>query len=220
MAASRQPGTHRRRRAGALWPVVLAVGALAIATGVVGVVHSLPAEGGETHDLRGRSVTLDPGETPIPAAESRATADTGERLVVPSVGLDVPVGALNAVAGQITPPGFTSAYWVRNLGVPVSASNKGTVFVVMHSLRGGAVGPGNYLTDVIHQRSKVADGAAVTIAGSRFTVTGSTLVSKSQIASAADVWADTPNRLLLITCLENADGTPSTENLVITAHRS
>lgn len=220
MAASRQPGTHRRRRAGAFWPVVLAVGALAIATGVVGVVNSLPAGGGEMHDLRGRSVTLDPGEAPIPAAESQATADTGERLVVPSVGLDVPVGALNAVAGQITPPGFTSAYWVRNLGVPVSASSEGTVFVVMHSLRGGAVGPGNYLTDVVHQRSKVADGAAVTIAGSRFTVTGSTLVSKSQIASAADVWADTPNRLLLITCLENADGSPSTENLVITAHRS
>ncbi|HEX4401972.1 MAG TPA: hypothetical protein VHZ98_11635 [Galbitalea sp.] len=97
---------------------------------------------------------------------------TGVTLNVPSVGLDVPLGALNAVDGEITPPGFTSAYWVRNLAVPASGGAARTVFVVMHSLRGG-VAPGNYLTNVQTQTSK----AIVKVAGIDYTVTGSQLSS-------------------------------------------
>ncbi|MDQ1131225.1 hypothetical protein [Microbacterium sp. SORGH_AS_0888] len=131
----------------------------------------------------------------------------------------MPLGQLNEVDGQITPPGFTSAYQVRNRGVSPEDSAQGTVVVVMHSLRNGAIGPGNYLIDVDQQRSKLAPGAVVVVAGVAYAVTGSELISKDSIAGQSSVWSNTPNRLVLITCLQRPDGSPSTENLVITATR-
>lgn len=212
----------RKRRTSSPLVVLAAVAAVAlIVVGSIGLWQSLSVrDTASTVDMRGQAVALDPGEAPISAQSSRAVDDTGSRLLVPSVDLDVPLGALDAVDGQITPPGFTSAYRVRNMGVDPAQSDSGTVFVVMHSLRGGAVGPGNYLIDVDRQRSTVPDGATVIVDGVTFTVTGSSLVSKNRIASESTVWANTPNRLLVITCLQNADGSPSTDNLIITAQRS
>jgi hypothetical protein len=205
-------------------PVIAIAGAvLLVAAMVVGLTASHPAvtNGTDTaKDMRGQTVTLDPGETPEPAATAKPVASIGASLHVPSVGLDVPLGALNVVDGQITPPGFTSAYWVRNLGVPVSGGATGTVFVVVHSLRGGGVAPGNYLTNVQTQTSRVKDGAIVEVAGVDYTVTGSQLITKTTISLDSSVWANTPNRLLLITCVEHANGSPSTDNLVITATRN
>ncbi|MCU1527948.1 MAG: hypothetical protein JWP75_1711 [Frondihabitans sp.] len=212
--------TPDRRRGSRVRLVVLAIASAAVVVGGVGPTASLVGHSGHRTalDMRGQSVALDPGVTPVPAAS--AQADIGTRLQVPSVELDVPLGALTAVDGQITPPGFTSAYWIRNMGVPVADSSRGTVFVVMHSLRNGGIGPGNYLTDVATQTARVRDGAIVRIAGVTFTVTGSDLISKSTIATDSTVWSATPNRLLLITCLEHPDGSLSTENLVVTAKRS
>lgn len=205
-------------------PVIAIAGAvLLVAAVAIGLTASHPAvkNGTDTaKDMRGQTVSLDPGETPEPAASAKAIGSIGATLHVPSVGLDVPLGALNAVNGEITPPGFTSAYWVRNLGVPVSGGATGTVFVVVHSLRGGGVAPGNYLTNVQTQTSRVKDGAIVEVAGIDYTVTGSELITKTTISQNSSVWANTPNRLVLITCLEHANGSPSTDNLVITATRN
>jgi len=172
-------------------------------------------------DLHGNTVQLDPdsGLTPKLVQEMDAVVDTGERFTVPSVGLDVPLGSLDMVHDTITPPGFSSAYFVRNLGVaPGSAtSTAGTVFVALHSLRGGGVGPGNYLIDVDTGRSRVADGATITVAGIDYTVTGSRVIGKQELPGAADVWANTPGKLVVITCLQRPDGRASTQNMVITA---
>jgi hypothetical protein len=214
----------RRRR----MPIVIVIGGavLLVAAGVIAFspanIFNSPSEtpSQASKDLRGQTVVLDPGETPEPAASAKAIRSIGTTVKVPSVGLDVPLGALNAVDGQITPPGFTSAYWVRNMGVPVSDGKSGTVFIVMHSLRGGGVAPGNYLTNVKTQTSKVKVGATVEVAEVMYTVTGSQLIDKKTIARNSSVWTNTPNRLLLITCLEHANGSASTDNLVITAKRN
>lgn len=191
-----------------------------VCVGGIGLWQNASSPGAATaRDMRGHSVTLDPGEIPVPATKSNALPNTGGRLIVSSVGLNVPLGALNAVDGQITPPGFTSAYTVRNMGVSLADGEHGTVFVVMHALRNGAIGPGNYITDVADQRSKLGTGAIVEAGGHQYTVTGSQLISKRGIATNASIWANTPDRLLLITCLEQADGSASTQNLVITATR-
>jgi hypothetical protein len=213
-------GSGRRRRGSRLRLLALGVAAAAIVAGGIGLTATLVGgRGGPTAiDMRGNAVTLDPGAVPRPAES--AEPSIGQRLDVPSVGLDVPLGALSAVDGEITPPGFTSAYWVRNMGVPVSNGGAGTVFVVMHALRNGAIGPGNYLTNVSRGTSRVRDGAAVRVDGVEYRVTGSRLISKSTIASDSAVWAATPDRLLLITCLEHPDGSLSTENLVVTAMRA
>jgi hypothetical protein len=219
-SATRTPqGRSRGRRIA--FRVVATLGGIALLAGIATTITAGIRSGQHNvSDLRGNAVQLDPGVVPIPAASSQAKADTGARLIVKSVGLNVPLGALNAVHGEITPPGFTSAYWVRNEGVSTAASSKGTVFVVMHSLRGRGMAPGNYLADVAHQRSKVPGDATVSVAGVDYVVTGSQLISKGTLSQNAAVWANTPNRLLLITCLEHADGSASTDNLVITATRT
>lgn len=168
-------------------------------------------------DMRGNTVQLDVDGAVPPPSSTKATANDGGRLMVPSVGLNVPLGSLNEVDGWIVPPGFQSAYRVRNRGVPLADATTGTVFVVMHALRNGAVGPGNYVTDIEKQRSKVADGAVIDVSGTTYTVTGSQLVRKTQMPYAKEIWANTPGRLVLITCLEHPDNSASTDNVVITA---
>lgn len=195
-----------------------------VGVGAIGYSVTVPwahAAGEVTaRDMNGHTVVLDPGVTPEPCASASPVVDPVSRFQVPSVGLDVPLGALDAVDGQITPPGFTSAYRIRNRGVPLGDGANGTVFVVMHALRGGGRAPGNYLEDVHTGSSAVAEGASVIVDGVRYLVTGSTTVSKSTISTDTTVWANTPGRLVLITCMEHANGTPSTRNLVIYATRT
>ena len=187
--------------------------------GVVGIRMLTAPHAHTAIDMRGNPVVVDPGTAPSRATVSamHVTPDTGTRLTVPSVGLDVPLGALNAVRGTITPPGFTQAYWVRNVGVSVDGASRGTVYVVMHSVRGGGVAPGNYLIDVRDQRAKVANGATITVGDAAYSVTGSAAVPKEKLSSDAQVWQSTPGRLVIITCLQVPANTPSVDNMVIFA---
>jgi len=203
--------------------VVVAVGM--IVTAGVGLrqpsasptVAAVAADESVPHDLAGNTVQVD---GPAPAPSASATPDGVGRFSAPSVGLDVPLGAVSVVDDVLQPPGFTSAYWVRNLGVAPAVASTGTVFVVMHSLRGGGVGPGNALIDVADGRARIADGADIAVAGVHYRVDRSEALAKTAIGGEADVWADTPGRLVVITCLQRPDGRPSTENMVIEATRT
>ncbi|GAB3120657.1 class F sortase [Glaciibacter psychrotolerans] len=182
------------------------------------------------HSMDGKIVTQDPvsapSPTPTPTASPTPTAvpdpvqASGDRFSVPAVGLDIPLDPVSASDGQITPPGFQSAYWITNMGVPLSQGAEGTVFVVMHSIRGGGIGPGNYLTNVQEGTSALADGSAIDVAGVPYHVTGWTVIPKGGLATDADIWANTPGKLVVITCLEHPDGSESTDNMVITASRN
>lgn len=178
---------------------------------------SLPA--GTQRDQRGDAVIIDPGEAPGPSTLKRMnpTVDAGERIVIPSVHLDAPLGAINTVAGVVTPPGFTAVYAIRNLGTRIDQPDNGTVFLVTHSLRGGGTAPGNALIDLEHHRSAVEPGAKIIVAGTAYTATGSQTIAKPDLAKAAGLWADTPGRLVIITCLQRPNGAPSVDNLVIIA---
>ncbi|WP_460581589.1 class F sortase [Humibacter ginsengisoli] len=199
--------------------VALVAAAIILVAGAVGVVatRAVPASG--PVDLKGNVVQLDPGDTPAPQVLQRmhAVTNTGSRFVVPSVGLDVPLGSLDVVDGEITPPGFTSAYRVDNLGVPLSRAGTGSVFVVMHSLRNGGVGPGNYLIDVDAETSRVRPGAVIRVGGLTYTVTGSKALKKSTVPADSSLWANTPGRLVVFTCLQVPAQTESVDNLVVFA---
>ncbi|QAY61769.1 class F sortase [Microbacterium protaetiae] len=177
---------------------------------------------GGLRDMNGNAVALDAAATPAgpQLTDMDPVDDTNTRFAVPSVGLDVPLGALTAVGDEITPPGFTSAYLVRNLGVTPQNAPEGTVFVVMHSLRDGAVGPGNYLIDVDSGTAAVHPGDEVDVSGVAYTVTGASDIIKTAIADDDDIWADQPGRLVVITCLQRPGGGPSHDNIVITAQRT
>ncbi|GAA4160641.1 hypothetical protein GCM10022286_16970 [Gryllotalpicola daejeonensis] len=202
-----------------LW--VALAGILAITVGATwAITASLsPPAAGSLTDMTGKHVALDPGTLP-PAKvrkQMHAIADTGPRFRVPSVGLNVPLGAISVAGGQLTPPGFTSVYAVRNLGTTRTAPGKGTLYVVTHSLRGGGKAPGNYLTDISRQQAAVKPGDVVFVGSTEYTIATSTLVKKTDIAAQNTLWANTPNRLAIITCLEKPTGVPSTDNLIIYA---
>jgi hypothetical protein len=112
-------------RRGGAFLVALAVVALAGA-GVMGTFAVLDmmrpaatADGPALFDLAGNQVTFDPGEdlTPEVVEAQEATPDDGGRFIVDVAGLNVPLGAMNEVDNVITPPGFSSAYLIRNRGV-------------------------------------------------------------------------------------------------------
>lgn len=195
---------------------------------VISVIALLPqgtpsaADGGVStgsggSDLAGNAVQFD-GPAPNPSA-SAIPSGTG-RFQSPSVGLDVPLGSLDVVDDELEPPGFTSAYWVRNLGVAPTDAGAGTVFVVMHSLRNGGVAPGNALIDVDNGRARVAVGASIVVDDVAYRVTRTDTIDKKEISHEQSIWADTPGRLVVITCLQRPDGSPSTDNMVIEAVRA
>ncbi|WP_157417712.1 class F sortase [Nocardioides sp. Iso805N] len=170
--------------------------------------------------MAGTRVRLEPGVLPATnvLTRMRVQNDTGQRFVAPSVGLNVPLGALTMVDDNITPPGITSAYLVRNLGVQPGRAKDGTVFVVMHSVHGGGIGAGDYLVDLAHGGSALKTGAIIDVGGVRYRVTGSMSLPKTQVPDRSDIWADTPGRVVVITCLQNPDGTPATRNLIVEGH--
>jgi hypothetical protein len=215
----RAAGGRRSRR---FWVLVAAIAATLCLIGACVVMLTATASSTDARlDLNGSPVQLDPGTAPSPDVEARmdVTEDTGTWFAVPSVDLKVPLGAMNEVDNTITPPGFTSAYVVRNMGATIDSPDDGTLYVVMHALRGGGVGPGNFLADASTQTSAVEPGETITVGTLTYEVTSSKSVSKKALPDDATVWANTPGQLVVITCLEPADGGPSTENLVIFATR-
>lgn len=192
--------------------VAIAAGAAAL-TGAPGGLAATPAP--TATDLAGNVVALDPGITSPPGSD--AVEDTGERFRVPSVDLDVSLGAVSEVDDQITPPGFGSVYVVRNRGVGLHDAEQGTVYAVTHSLRGGGKAPGNALIDVRNKKAAVDVGALVEVGDRTYEVTETLRVTKDKLPTTSDLWADTPGRLVLITCLQNSEGKPSTDNLITVA---
>jgi len=213
--APRSASRWRRRNTVAASAVVVASGMI-ITSAALLAPHAQTVSDSPPTDLAGNTVQFD-GPQPDPSASATPTG-TG-RFQSTSVGLDVPLGSLDVVDDELEPPGFTSAYWVRNLGVAPSDSADGTVFVVMHSLRNGGEAPGNALIDVENGRARIATGEAIVVDDVAYKVVDTETVDKTQISHDQSVWADTPGRLVVITCLQRPDGAPSTENMVIEATR-
>lgn len=191
---------------------------LAVFSSALIVISLIDVFGSGPRDMRGLPVDFDPGSLPSRSEVQRmAVASTGGRLEVPAVGLSVPLDSMNAVDGKVDPPKFTTAYWIRNMGVSPADAATGTVYVAMHSLRNGAVGPGNYLIDVSNQTARMHNGDKVSLDGVSYAISGFEVIPKSEIGSRSDLWSRTPGQLVLITCLQNARNTPSKNVIVITA---
>lgn len=214
----RAPRPRRPRRALTIVLAVLSV--LAVVAGAVILTHQAVETAEAPKDLNGNAVQLEPADVPPPEVEARmevqeAPAQGGPRLAIPSASLDVPLASLLAVDGEITPPGFTQAYGVRNLGVDAEHAADGTLYVVMHSVRHGNA-PGNAVIDVDTGAVSVPDGAAIQVGDLHYTVTGSLTIGKDELASRSELWTDDPGRLVLITCLQRTEGR-SVDNAVIIA---
>lgn len=210
-----RPHQYRGRR---WWIIIGALGLLVLCVGILGYNGRLdflgPSSDGPT-DMEGHPVARDAGSRD--AIDPSAEAAGEGRFVVDSVGLDVPLGSMKTVGGTIDPPGFTSAYVVRDLGVPLSDARDGTVYVAAHSLRGGGTAPGNYLIDVDAGTPRVAAGDSIVVGPRTYVVTDAFAVGKSDLAARADIWEDAPGRLVVVTCLQREDGSLSQENVIVEA---
>lgn len=211
------PTTPRRRRSHRLR---LTASVLLCAVGVIAgakAVATYVDQQRYPEDMAGHPVLVEQPPASDLAKVNAVSHVADRRLRVPSTGLNVPLGELNEVAGVIDPPGFASAYLVRNYGAHLTQASRGTVFAVMHSCRGGAVCPGNYLIDVDAGAASVKPGADVYLAGLHYRVTGWQKVYKPDVHADTDIWASTPGKLVLLTCLQVPAQTKSIDNMVITA---
>ncbi len=219
MSNSRSSSSRPRRRR-RLGPLRLTITVLLCAVAAIAgtwTVSTYLSQQAYPEDMRGNAVIL-PGLSEAVKEKTDAVSQVQRMtLRVPSTGLSVPLGELNEVDGVIDPPGFSSAYLVRNFGVSLDRAAVGTVFAVMHSCRGGAVCPGNYLIDVNKGTASVATGADVYLGGLHYRVTGSKKVYKPDVHADTDIWANIPGRLVLLTCLQVPSQTASIDNMVITA---
>jgi hypothetical protein len=210
--------TEQPKKRGRRGLIVLGgLAALALTAGILGVTGILAPHPTGPVDLRGHAVQYDSDATPNPKAS--AVPSGSGRIVAKSVGLNVPLGSLDAVDGVVTPPGFTSGYLIRNYGVTPQRAGLGAVYVVMHSLRNGAIGPGNALIDVEHKRARIQEGATITVDGVSYRVTGTEAVTKTQLPDSK-IWTAGRNELVVITCLQQPEGGPSVDNMVIEATRT
>lgn len=150
-------------------------------------------------------------------ASPTAIPEVGENLRVPSVGLDVPIRLVSEVDGTITPPGIDAVYLVSNRGVGLDRADQGTIYLAMHSLPGARNAPGNALVDVPNGRAALEDGAHIDVGTRRYEVTRTEIVDIDELPTRADVWLNSPGRLVIITSLQREDGARPTENVVITA---
>ncbi|MCJ1713481.1 class F sortase [Curtobacterium sp. VKM Ac-2922] len=209
----------------ALPATLLGLVAVAAVVGGLVLLHQPAPAPSAALDLDGRPVSVDvrttdggtATATPAPA-QGAVPPDSSDRLVVPAVGLDVPLGTMSVHGGVVDPPGFAAAYQVVGLSNSVPTAT-GT-YIAMHALRGGGRAPGNALWDTDAGRARIGVGDVVRVEGASWRVTSIGTPTKQSVPGDDRLWSTGPDELVLLTCLERPDGGPSTRNVVVTAERT
>ena len=132
--------------------------------------------------------------------------------------LNVPLGKAQQINGRIAPPGFKSVYLITNIGVTLDNAEKGTVYTATHSLRNGGWAPGNALIDIERQKATVKPGDMIYISNRIYSVTETRIIPKPAVGGVQDIWDTTiPDRLIVFTCLQNPQNSPSKDNMIVFA---
>lgn len=161
-------------------------------------------------DLDGTLIAFD-----VPPPSGTVAQVGTERFRVPAVGLDVALGSVTMVDGVLTPPGFTAVYLVDGMGGTLESAADHTLFAATHSVVGGRA-PGNALVETETGTLLVSPGDVIVVDTLRYRLETSQVIPKSEVPADEQLWADEPGRLVLITCLQKPDGSPSESNLVVT----
>lgn len=217
MVGAVRAAARRKRRLGPARMILATAFSLVAVIAAGWTVNAYLAQQEQPKDMRGNPVLFAAPSQEMLDRIDAVPAEGGIRLEVPVAALDVTVGAINQVDGVMDPPGFASAYLVRNYGANLAHATMGSVFLVMHSCRGGAVCPGNYLIDVAAGTASVPIGADVYLDDLHYRVTGWQKVDKPEVGDTAEIWENVPGRLVMLTCLQNKEQTASTQNMVVTA---
>jgi hypothetical protein len=215
-----------RRRALLLAGAAVAlVGALLLVVGLAGgrgEAAAQPVADRTAAATSGAPEPRAPGSAAPTSPEARYTPASDVRLVVPSVGVDLPLLGMTPDGGHIDPPMLTAGYWIEPYGAPVGAAAdaENTLYVAAHSAGRGDDGFDPLISDD-GEGSTLAAGDVVEVRGPSgtvaYTVASTHRYAKDALPGAAEVWEVSPGRLVLITCFQRADGREATENLVVVA---
>ncbi|MCL2489593.1 MAG: hypothetical protein FWF36_02535 [Propionibacteriaceae bacterium] len=189
--------------------LVLAIALVAggVVYGVSGWHSAAPSDPGAVQyvDMAGNQVIPDDPQVQDPSYVQSADPQdyNGLHFKISSVGLDVPLREASVVDNVINPPGYTSVYLMRNLGVPLADATTGTVYVAAHSLRAPGRAPGNFVIDPAAGVVVVKTGAEIDVGDRVYSVVSSRVVSKPELSTQADLWTPTPGMLVFVTCLQS-----------------
>jgi hypothetical protein len=216
--------TPRRRRAALAVAAVLAlVGTFVLVAGLSAgrgeaALHPVSAAPSATAAPRPEASATAPPSVPAP----RFTPSSDVRLVVPSLGMELPLLPMTPVGDTIDPPLLTAGYWIEPYGAPVgdAAEATNTLYVAAHSAGYGEDGFDPLIAEG-GRGSALAAGDVVEVrtpTGTvRYTVRSTHRYGKDELPGADEVWEVSPGRLVLVTCFQRADGSAATENLVVVA---
>jgi len=214
--ADQVPEEEVKKKKRRILPLLIA---LVLICGGIGVgVYTLWPKAGASDlvDMEGNIVVPDDPNATSPAfleAADMVVDSGGEGFRIPSVGLDIPLGAINEVDGVMNPANFVSAFWIRNRGVSVENASQGTVYIVAHSTRFGKA-PGNLIQS--NEQSLVKEGDTIWVDAAEYRVTGWQTSPQGQIGNIEELWANTPGMLVFVTCVLRNDHATPTDNLIIT----
>ena len=196
---------RRKRRLSDILLLVLAI--LLIAGGIgYGVWTTMQTAGQvQMKDINGLRVQPDVPISEEELGQMDAKADTGLKFSIPAVNMNVPLGQINEVNNVINPPGFSSVYLIRNLGVSLDKADKGTVYAAAHSLRPPGMAPGNFVINTTSASIIVPVGSTINVGDRKYVMTASEIVDKNALGADEKLWANTPGMLVFITCLQYND---------------
>ena len=214
----------RRRIALAAAAVLALAGALVLISGFTAgrgeaALHPVASAPSATVTSGPRSEA--PG-TATPSPVARFTPSSDVRLVVPSLGMDLPLLPMTPSGDTIDPPLLTAGYWIEPYGAPVgdAADATNTLYVAAHSAGHGHDGFDPLIADG-GSGSTLGAGDVVEVrtpTGTvRYSVQSTHRYAKAELPDADEVWKVSPGRLVLVTCFQRADGRVATENLVVVA---
>ncbi|WP_293781961.1 class F sortase [uncultured Aeromicrobium sp.] len=150
---------------------------------------------------------------PLPAAAPLS-------ITVPVVDLHTEVGVQPpAENGTVIPPTADRAYWLDDYGA-IGADADTTAYLIGHS---AAVGPAafNALVDREQGRSSLYAGDEIVVTTEHgdvvYIVQSTTVYDQRRLDDIADLWNPKAGRLVLISCLFDAEGRATGDNVVVYA---
>ncbi|MGO1392772.1 class F sortase [Agrococcus casei] len=189
-----------------------AVVAIGIGVGILGL-NSMNATPQYEAASRVPVAPLAPSAHPVSAAQPVS-------VTVPVVGLETEVDVQPpAVEGVLTPPEADTATWLDDRGL-AGADSSDTVYLLGHSAQygGGAFDP---LVDREQLKSTVMPGDEIVVETAEgavvYQVVSTEFYGSAELSSIPKVWGESAGRLVLVTCLFDADGNRIEQNLVVFA---
>lgn len=200
----------------ALVGVLAGVTALAVAGGVALVGLGAWRLAAPTAHATAERVAVEHVGAELPEVPAAPPSD----LSIPAIGFAAPVAPLAVGAASVLdPPTAEDVFWLTDFGAPGAGSDN-TVFLIGHTSADGRavfdplVDRAAGTTTALPGDEVLVETAGGTVA---YEIVATERHDKTALAELASVWENVPGRLVIITCLFQADRDLAPDNIVVFA---